>query len=162
MAAREQKAAFELVSTRAGSIEEAKVYKRLFSDDNQGCLGMTNELRVPYQLVRGALGEGLYRKAVAVPASLQVTTPPAAAQVRSFGDAALCYAAANRDTVRALAKTRVGSKEEYAALSQLMPNMGSCFPPNAQKMPKMDSTLMRFRLTEALWRLGDAPEGIRR
>ena len=161
-AATNHKGSFELVSTRAGSVDEAKVYKRLFRAQNQNCLGMTNQLTVPFQMVRGAVAEGLYRKAIPVPANLLVATPPTAENVRNFGDAALCYAAANSDQIHALAKTRVGSKAEVEAIAALLPAMSSCFPPNAQKMPEMAATLMRFRLTEALWKLGQIPQGARR
>ena len=160
-AATDHKSSFELVATRAGSVEEAKVYKRLFRAQNQSCLGMTSQLNVPFQMVRGAVAEGLYRKAVPVPANLRIVTPPTADRVRSFGDAALCYTAAHTDQVRALAGTRVGSEAEFGAIETILPTMGSCFPPNAQKMPEMAATLMRFRLTEALWKLGQTPESAR-
>ena len=160
-ASRSRTSAFELLATRPGSVEEAKVYKQLFRAQNQSCLSLTSELRVSYPMVRGAIGEGMYHKAIAVPANLAVSTAPTADNVRNFGDAALCYAGANPARIHALAQTRVGSKEELEAIEALLPTMGSCFPPNAQKMPEMSATLMRFRLTEALWKLGKTPEGAR-
>ena len=53
-ASRSPASAIALVSTRAGSLEEAQLYRRLFHADNQSCLSLTSELRIPFQIVRGA------------------------------------------------------------------------------------------------------------
>lgn len=158
-ASRSRTPAFELLATRPGSIEEAQVYKRLFRAQNQSCLSLTSELRVPYQLVRGSIGEGMYRKAIAVPPQLAVQTAPTAEQVKNVADAALCFAAKEPATVQALAATKVGSDAEQERIEALFPRLATCFPPNAQKMPKFMTTSLRFQLTEAAWRLGGTWSG---
>ena len=55
-ATKQTKDAMRLVSTEAGSVDEAKVYKELFSKD-QFCLGNLAGLSVPWRYVRGAIAE---------------------------------------------------------------------------------------------------------
>ena len=153
-ASREQKAAYELVSTRGGSVEEAATYKRLFRNQNQMCLGDVSQLSVNWQLVRGAIAEGLYRKAAPVPTALAVRAAPSREQVRNFSEAALCYAAAHPGEAQALVATRVGSKAEDRAVTAALKGLAQCIPPTAKRSLEMDATLIRFRVAEALWRLG--------
>jgi hypothetical protein len=158
-AARQRTDALELVSTKPDSVDEAKAYKRLFRKQNQSCLGLTSELRVDYQMVRGAIAEGLYRKSVPVPPALAVQTPPTVAQVRNFMDAALCYAGAHRDEVRTfLESTKLGSKGEERAAAQIFDRLGECIPPGARSI-SLSTSMVRVRLAEAMWRLGETPAG---
>jgi hypothetical protein len=153
---RNRASAYELVATRAGSIDEAKTYKRLFSDESS-CIGDLSEMRVDWQLVRGSIGEGLYRKSAPVPPALAVAAAPKLDQVRNFADAALCFAAAHPDTATALVQTRVGSKAEDKAIDALLPSLGQCIPAAAKKSLSLSATLIRFRIAEALWKLGQVP-----
>ena len=57
-AARQTKEALRLVRPEAGSADEARVYKALFSKE-QACLGDLAGLAVPWQYVRGAVAEGV-------------------------------------------------------------------------------------------------------
>ena len=154
-ASREQAKALELVSTPAGSLEEAKIYKRLFRKADQGCLGDISSLSVPWQFVRGAVAEGFYQKRIQVPASLTVTTPMLPENALTLSDIATCYVARNPDPARVLVETtRPGTKKEFEAVSALMPGMAECLPANLPKAPQFDTMLIRFRIAEALWRLG--------
>lgn len=157
-ATRNRTSALELVATRAGSVEEAQVYKRLFRPQNQSCLSLASEMRVPHTMVRGAIAEGLYRKAVPVPSGLVVAAAPTKDQVKNFSDAALCYAAAHRGEVQALiAGTRAGTKASDAAAMAAFDQMKTCFPSTARKAIQIDTFMIRYRLAEALWRLGVTP-----
>ena len=155
-----RRAAIALVATRPGSAEEAKVYRQLFNNQNQSCLGNVTQLRMPHAMVRGAIAEGLYHKRIPVPPGLAVSTVPSPDQVKNFSDAALCYANANRSIVQALVDdTRPGSKKEFEAVQRLSPGLQNCVPPSKTKRVELDVTLIRFRLAEALWRLGMTPSG---
>lgn len=157
-AARQRTDAFVLVSTRPGSVEEAQAYKKMFRRDGQSCLGLTSKLTVDHQMVRGAIAEGLYRRAVPVPPQLAVTKAPTAAEVRNFADAALCFAASHRDEVRAvLARTKLGTDAEHQSVSALLQEFGPCIPQNAKRSISIDTPMARVRLAEALWRLGVPP-----
>jgi hypothetical protein len=156
-ALREKPAAYQLVATRGGSVEEAAVYKRLFRNQNQLCLGDVSQLSVNHQLVRGAIAEGLYRQSVPVPETLAVRVAPTSEQVRNFGDTALCYAAKHPAEAKALVATRVGSKAEDQAVTAALPNFKPCIPSGAKRRLQVDVTLIRFRVAEALWKLGATP-----
>lgn len=149
--------ALELVSTPAGSVEEVRTYKRLFRDGDN-CLRLVDTMNINFQMVRGAIAEGLYRRAVPVPAALAVVRAPTIAQVRTFAEAALCFTGVNRAAVANLiASTRPGSKAEDQALDRLLPGVvASCVPEKARSL-KLAGTLIRYRLAEALWRLGGKP-----
>ena len=150
--------AISLVATRPGTIEEAKVYRQLFSKPYQSCLGDVTQMRVPHTMVRGAIAEGLYHKKIPVPAGLAVATAPSRDQVKNFSDAALCYANANRNSAQALVDgTKPGSKREFEAVQALAPGLLNCVPPSKTKRVELDATLIRFRLAEAMWRLGLTP-----
>jgi hypothetical protein len=147
--------ALKLVATRAGSPEEAATYKHLFEKPYQFCLGSITNLRVPYQLVRGAIAEGLYYNRVEVPPTLAVSTAPTREQVHSLSDAAVCYSSQHRDTAQTLVEqTKAGSKKELDAVTSLSPELFQCFPPTVSSSVQLDSILVRFRIAEALWRLG--------
>jgi hypothetical protein len=154
----ETKDALKLVATKPASVEEIETYKQLFRKANQYCLGSVTSLRASSALVRGAIAEGLYKKKIPVPANLAVTTVPAMEQVHNFSDAALCYAAAHRAEALSLVnETKPGSKQEYAAIEKLWHGFAECIPPIARQSVQVDTTLVRFRIAEALWRLGNAP-----
>src|SRR5262249_23259133 len=68
-ASNERKDALRLVSTKAGSVEEAQTYKELFGKADQYCLAGVTSLRASHMLVRGAIAEGLYKKRIPVPAN---------------------------------------------------------------------------------------------
>lgn len=145
--------AIALVSTRPGSADEAALYKRLFSKPYQSCLSLATELRFDHSMVRGAIAEGLYHKAVPVPANLAVSAPPAIGSVRNLSDASLCYAFGHRDTVRSLlSSTKMGSEAEAEAIKKLMPDFSQCIPAAAKNVA-LSYTQLRIRLAEAMWRI---------
>ena len=150
--------AVALVSTRPGSADEVALYKRLFSKPYQSCLSLATELRFDHSMVRGAIAEGLYQKAVPLPATLAVTVAPKVESVRNLSDAALCYAAANRGVVQALlSSTNMGSEKEAEAVQKLMPEFSRCVP-GAAKNVALSYTQLRMRLAEAMWRLNAVAE----
>ena len=153
-------AAISLVATRPGSIEEAKVYRQLFSKPYQSCLGNVTRMNVAHTMVRGAIAEGLYQKKIPAPPGLAVSTVPSRDQVKNLSDAALCYANAHRSIAQALVdNTRPGSKREFDAVQALAPGLLNCIPASRTKRVELEATLIRFRLAEAMWRLGLTPSG---
>jgi len=158
-ASQQRTEALLLVSTRPDSIEEVDAYKRIFRHQNQSCLSLASEMRISYQMVRGAIAEGLYRRAVAVPPALAVANAPEVSQVRNFMDAALYFTAKHRDQVRSLlTTTKLGTKKEDQAITAILADMGTCIPANARRI-SISSPMIRVRLAEAMWRLGEAPTG---
>ena len=154
-ASSEQENALKLVSTPAGTIEEAKVYKALFTSADQGCLGDLSSMSVPWQYVRGAVAEGFYVKRIPVPANLAVSVAVPREDVKNFSDMAVCYVGAHSDKARALIEgTRPGSKSETAALEAMLPDLIACTPPNPANSPQFDPLIVRYRIAEALWRMG--------
>ena len=151
-AARSTANALALIATEPGSREEEQTYRRLFSRDNQICLGGNTELRMPLAMVRGAIAEGLYERGVALPPNL-IQAPPRAGSIRTLSEAARCYVAAHRERVHALAAdTRAGSRGEHEALSAVAPGFFRCVPETARDR-QFDPTLIRYRLIEAALRM---------
>lgn len=153
-AAKETSDALKLVGTQPGSADEARVYKQLFSKD-QVCLSDLNWLRVTWQYVRGAVGEGFYYRKVALPAAFAAPHSLPPEKVKSVMDAAICYADRNAPEARSLIETtKPETKEESAAIDALWPHFEACLPPNLPAGYKFDQHLIRYRIAEALWRLG--------
>ena len=143
--------AVALLATEPDSKAERELYKQITGrEKNQPCLTDTS-MYVPAPLLRGAVVEGLYKRGVALPAELRLAPP--AAEVRTLGEAARCYAARHRSEVEALiAGTAPGSKKELAALSAMAPRFYACLPAKAQKLT-FNPTQVRYRLAEALLRM---------
>jgi hypothetical protein len=160
-ASTQRKEALKLVATRPGSIEEAQTYKALFQKSDESCLGSITELRVSHLMVRGAIAEGLYKKKILVPPELTVAAAPSVDQVRSMSDAALCFVGRHAEEARSLVNgTEPGSKKEFEAMTALFPAFAACVPPAAREKMRVEATLIRFRIAEALWKLGMAPDGM--
>ena len=153
-ASKQSKDALKLVATQPGSVDEARMYKQLFSKD-QACLRDLNYLSVPWQYVRGAVGEGFYTSKVPVPPGFAAPHSLQPDKVQSVMDTAICYADKHSTEARALIeRTKPETKEESAAIDALWPNFEACLPPNMPAGFKMDPLLVRYRIAEALWRLG--------
>ena len=149
--AREQRNdSYSLIATRPSSREEAEVYRRLFNGD-VGCIAPGTSLSMPLAYVRGAIAEGLHRVGNGIPENLRQTAPTLA-EVRNLSDAARCYAAGHQNEVRDLLATAAGSRDEFQAVSALMPQFSACIPAGAAT--QFDATVIRFRLAEAQLRLG--------
>lgn len=142
--------ALSLIATRPTSREEVQVYRKLFSGDNLVCLIPGTELNLPPAYVRGAIAEGLLRAGEGIPAG-HVLPAPVAAEVRNLSDAARCYAAGHRDQVQAVLATKPATKQELAAVSAAMGGFEACLPAGVKV--EFDSTVIRYRLAEALLRL---------
>lgn len=144
--------ALQLIATDPGSREEATVYRALFGNPNQACLGRGIEgFSAPYQMMRGSIAEGLYFNRVPLPPAMLMTAPEPAA-VRDLAGAARCYVKANEAEARALGETKPGSSQERAMMDTIVPNFLRCMPKGAQL--NYPSTLIRFRIVEALFRTG--------
>ena len=153
-ASEQTKDAIRLVSTAPGSVEEARVYKKLFSKE-QSCLGDLTGLSVPWQYVRGAVGEGFYARAMAVPPELALPRDLAPAKVQSVMDAATCYAGKHPDDARTLVEqTKPGTKEQAAAFDAHWSDFEACLPSTMPVGFKFDTLILRYRIAEALWREG--------
>jgi hypothetical protein len=139
-----------LIATQPGSREEAQTYVAMFKSSNQGCLGDVVELRVPLDMVRGGIAEGLYKGRIPVPAELMQTVP-VLKEIRNLSGAARCYVATHREEARRLiASTGPGSRKEFDAVMKLLPDFRKCVPSGAKA--QFSPTLVRFRLAEALLR----------
>jgi hypothetical protein len=153
-ATRQTKDALRLLATSPGGMDEARVYKELFSKD-QFCLGDLSGMSVRWQLVRGAVGEGFYSRKVPLPPAFAAPHGLTPDKVQSVMDAAICYADKHPSEARALIETtKPDSKEQAAAIDALWPNFEACLPPNIPKGYKFDTLVVRYRIGEALWRLG--------
>lgn len=152
--AQQAKDATRLVSTPPGSVDEAKIYKALFSKD-QGCLGDLSSLSVPWQYVRGAVGEGFYARGAPVPPELALPRDLPPEKVQSVMDAAACYVGKHPDDARTLVDTtKPATKEEMAVFDKHWSDLEACLPPNMPAGYKFDTVLLRYRIAEALWREG--------
>jgi hypothetical protein len=150
----QSKDALKLLATEPGSVDEVRVYKQLFSKET-GCLGDLNFISMPWQYVRGAIGEGSYIRRAPLPPAYAAPHSLQPAKVQSIMDAAICYADKHPTEARALIEgTKPETKEESAAMDALWPNVEACLPPNTPKEFKIDSLILRYRIGEALWRLG--------
>jgi hypothetical protein len=149
--------AFRFVATEPGTADEARAYKALFRNSDEPCLGDVTDLTINYQFVRGAIAEGLYLKRVPVPANL-AARPIAREQVQSVLQTAICYASQNPAEARWLIEnTSPASKKEDERISALWPRFEACLPPKMPQSFRIDTTLLRFRIAEAMWRLGMVP-----
>lgn len=155
----QRKQALSLIVTSPGSREEAQTYRRLFGGESQPCLTPGTTLSAPLEYIRGAIAEGLFRSGEAVPAEYRLAAP-GPGEARNLGDIARCYAAAHVAEAHAVLATRVGSRAEYEAVSGVMEGFEACIPPGGRI--RADATVIRFRLAEAMYRLGvqaPAPAG---
>jgi hypothetical protein len=153
-ATQQTKDAIRLVTPEAGSADEARVYKALFSKETP-CLGDLAGLTVPWQLVRGSVGEGFYKKGVPLPPNLAFPRDLPPDKVKSVMDAATCYAGRHTADARALIeRTKPDSKEQEAAFDAHWQDFVACLPANMPKGFKFDTLLLRYRIAEALWRMG--------
>jgi hypothetical protein len=153
-ASKQTKDALRLVSTDAASADEARVYKELFSKE-QYCLGDLLSLSVPWKFVRGAVGEGFYTARLPVPGALAAPASMPREKVQSVMDAAICYAGQHSaDARRLIETTKPGTKEEDAAIDALSADFSACLPPNMPAGFQIDAILLRYRIAEALWRIG--------
>lgn len=146
--------ALKLIGTETGSVDEARVYKALFSKE-QFCLGDLSGLGVPWKFVRGAIAEGMYVRKMPLPAQFAASHSMPREQVKSVMDAAICYTSQHPAEARALVETtRPATKEETAAVHALEPDFAACLPANIPQQVQIDTILLRYRIAEALWRLG--------
>ena len=144
-----------LMATVPGSAAEVRVYRRVFRRRASACL-VDTELRMPRWIVRGAVVEGLFRRGVELPANL-VQAAPAPGTARTLTGAALCYAAAHPERVRALvAGSRAGGRDEHEAISAMAEGFFRCIRPSTAEL-RFDATMLRYRLVEALLRLRASP-----
>lgn len=155
-ATRNTEKALRLVATDPGTQEEAKVYRELFSNPNQTCLGRGIEgFSAPYQMMRGSIGEGLYYNRVPLPPAM-LRTAPERNEVMDLAGAARCYVKANEAEARALAETRPGSRAQDALMDGVVSNFLKCMPSGARL--NYPATLIRFRIVEALFLTGAVRE----
>ena len=151
---KQAKDALKLVNTEPGSVAEARVYKALFSKE-QFCLGSLSSLSVPWQYVRGAVGEGFYARRLPVPENLALPRDLPPEKVQSVMDIATCYAGRHPADARALIETtKPATKEQAAMLDAHWADFEACLPPNMPPDFKVDPLVLRYRIAETLWRQG--------
>lgn len=144
--------ALALLATEPGSPGERQTIKKLFRRNSLACMATATNLRMPIPYIRGVIAEGMLRFGAGIPASHALTALPAA-RVRNLSDAARCYTPAHKGEIGKLLATKAGSKEEHEAVSAMMGDFESCLP---AKPTALYTTLIRYRLAEALLRLNPA------
>ncbi len=151
-ATRNTEKALRLIATDPGTKEEAAVYRELFGNPNQNCLGRGIEgFSAPYQMMRGSIGDGLYYARIPLPPAM-LRTAPERNDVMDLAGAARCYVKANEAEARALAETRPGSRAQDAMMQSVVTNFLKCMPSGARL--NYPDTLIRFRIVEALFLTG--------
>ena len=152
-AMRQPAEALALIAAAPGSSVEADTFRRRVRRTSLVCLGGETELHMPMYMLRGAIAEGLYRRGVVLPPDLALPIPAPGAPTRTLAEAARCYIAGHRDQVRALIdQTQMGSREEYARLSEMAPDFFLCLP-EGYRGGQFSTVLIRGRLAEALYRM---------
>jgi len=136
----------KVLATTPGTQEEADVFAKVLGED-MPCMSTGSGFRMPLPYIRGAMVEGYYVAHLPIPASLRLPAP-APAEVRSLSDAARCYAAGHLSETVALLATPAGSREEHDAVARMLPDLRACISGGGQV--RLDATLVRFRLAEAL------------
>ena len=153
-ASRQTQDALKLVGTAPASVDEARVYKALFSKE-QYCLGNLRGLSVPWKFVRGAVGEGFYAKRMPLPPAFAAPQSMPPGKVQSVMDAAICYVGKRPADARKLVETtKPGTKEESTAIDALWPDFQACLPPNMPAGFQIENIMLRYRIAEAMWRAG--------
>lgn len=144
--------ALMLIATDPGSRDEVAVYRELFRNPSQSCLsrGIAG-FSAPHQFMRGSIAEGLYYGRVSVPPAMLLTAPEPGA-VRDLSGAARCYVKANEAEARALGETDPGSRKEEALMGSVVQNFMKCMPAGVPL--NYPSTMIRFRIVEAMFRMG--------
>jgi hypothetical protein len=155
----QRKQALSLIAARPASREEAEVFRKLFKGDNQMCLIDGTTMYSSIDTIRGAIAEGLLRSGEPLPAELRLTVP-APTEVRGLSEVTRCYAGSHPREAQAVLATRPGSRAEFETVQGVVGAFGPCLPPGGRI--RAVATLVRFRLAEALLRLGiplPAPAG---
>lgn len=150
-AANSTKTAFRVLATAPSSREESQIIRESVLRDDAQCLP-SGTLSTQPTPVRGAIVEGLWRKRIAVPEELKLSAPEPAA-VQDLSGAARCYASRHAADAAALLETKAGGRKEYAVVKKLLPELGKCVPGGIQL--NYPATLIRYRVAEALYRLGN-------
>jgi hypothetical protein len=146
--------ALRFVGTEPGTADEARTYKALFRNSDEPCLKDVSEMTADYRLVRGAIAEGLFIGGIPVPPTLAAKPIPRES-VQSVLQTAICYVGQNPAEAQWLIEnTSPGSKKEDEMISALLPRFSDCLPPKMPDGFRIDTTLLRFRIAEAMWRLG--------
>jgi hypothetical protein len=127
------------------------VLSKLFRVENQACIGAGLTVNAPNSYIRGVIAEGWLRSGQPLPDSHRLPEATAAT-VRNLSDAARCYAGPNSNQVWTLLGTRIASPQEEQLVAAAMNEMIACLPPGVQV--RNDPSVIRFRLTEGLLRLG--------
>lgn len=155
------------LSTPIGSSDQARLQRQVLVDD---CLGV-GELRLPPEVIRGALFEQLYLlqykndpgrdlsavAAIDYTAGYSAPVPQHAINgiaLAQFGD---CVARADTAHARELLINLPDSKGETAAMHGLMPRLGACIP-KGQKI-SFSRSVLRAAIAEGLYRLARAADG---
>ena len=151
-ATRKTAEALALIATEPGSSGEMQTYRQRIRRASVACLSDT-DMRAPIYLIRGAIAEGLHERAVALPPEMVLSAPPPGAPMRTLAEMARCYTVNHRDEVQALIdRTRIGSREEHAMLSEMAPEFLLCVPERFRGV-EFSSAVVRARMAEALYRM---------
>ncbi|HWJ68835.1 MAG TPA: hypothetical protein VNS79_02130 [Sphingobium sp.] len=148
------------------SAESGKIVNDLATSE---CLWNAN-LRMPYELLRGAIFRSVYAQNFAASALrfpdepvdytgyLDDKTSPDAIRYLILMDFADCVARADASSVRAFVLAPPASQTEKAALTTLQPQLGPCFPAGANVT--FNKSVLSAILAEALYREVEAGQSI--
>jgi hypothetical protein len=142
-----------LLATAPGSEDEAKTYRRVMKGE-QSCLGYFSSMSMSPLSARGAIAEGMYRRAVdRAAAPLPAAT---AAPGRTLSASMRCFVALQPAKAKALIfETGPGGRDEAA----IQDDYQRCLPEDFRVT--MPATTFRFAVAEALYQGTPATVGQR-
>jgi hypothetical protein len=146
--------ALVLLATTPNTREEADVYGRLVGGERGDCLGAGTWTSGSMSYLRGVIFEGLLEANQPIPPNLMLSAP-SVEQVRDLHGVARCYVSGHRDEARSVLATRIGSREETAAIAAIWNEVRACFPQTLNV--RLNAPWIRFLLAEALLRTGTTP-----
>lgn len=144
--------AADALKTRPGSAEERASFIAI-ATSRKGCLNH-GKLSMLGHWMRGALAEQLYLHRFTAPVVEPANTAAPAPAVAEGDDAyhvyAGCVVARNAPAVDMLIRHKAGSDEERAAFQGAMPALSSCLAGGEGNRLRIDRTVLRGYLAEAL------------
>jgi hypothetical protein len=145
---RKQALAARFLATTPGTPQEGTAVRALLGNSTS-CTPRNSRLSLPRDIIRGAVAEAMYRRAHAgsPPAGAGAATPTSATTLVDFSR---CVVEQNpREVHDLLTTTRLGSREEHAAVVRLAPRLRQCLP--SSKNLEVVAPLLRLSLANALY-----------
>ena len=140
------------LATKPASSEEAQAFRKLFGGQRNMCMQNFVSATLLREHVRGAVAESMYKRLVANRREQEQPAQVDTAQgdVVTLHDFARCYVTGHRnDAHKLLTTTRLGTKEEHAAVASMARDFGPCLP--AGRDVEIDPIDIRLAIAEAMY-----------